>query len=188
MNEENKLNDEINVKEDVPWYVVHTYSGHERKVKANLEKRIASTGMEDSIFRILVPTEETIEKKKGKDEVVKKRIFPGYILLQMDMNDKSWYVVKNTPGVIGFVSGGTKPLPVEKSEVEAILNNMGEKAKKVSVDFELGEKVTVKDGPFEDFDGIIKEIHPEQGKAKVLVSMFGRETPVELEFSQIEKH
>jgi len=189
MSEESKLNEELEKgREDVPWYVVHTYSGHERKVKANLEKRIASTGMEDSIFRILVPTEETIEKKKGKDEVVKKRIFPGYILLQMDMNDKSWYVVKNTPGVIGFVSGGTKPLPVEKAEVDAILSSMGEKAKKVSVDFEVGDQVTVKDGPFEDFDGVIKEIHPEQGKAKILVSMFGRETPVELSFEQFDKH
>src|SRR6056297_386265 len=189
MTEESKFNEELEkAREDVPWYVVHTYSGHEKKVKANLEKRIASTGMEDSIFRILVPTEDKIEKKKGKDEVVKKRIFPGYILLQMDMNDKSWYVVKNTPGVIGFVSGGTKPLPVEKAEVDAILSSMGEKAKKVSVDFEVGDQVTVKDGPFEDFDGVIKEIHPEQGKAKILVSMFGRETPVELEFEQFEKH
>jgi len=175
------------MSEESKWYVVHTYSGHERKVKANLEKRIASTGMEESIFRIVVPTEEKIEKKKGKNEVVKKRIFPGYILLQMDMNDKSWYVVKNTPGVIGFVSGGTKPLPVEKEEVDEILRSMGEKAKKISVEFEVGDQVVVTDGPFEDFDGIVKEIHPEQGKAKVLVSMFGRETPVELEFSQIQK-
>ncbi len=175
------------MNEESKWYVVHTYSGHERKVKANLEKRIASTGMEESIFRIVVPTEEKIEKKKGKNEVVKKRIFPGYILLQMDLNDKSWYVVKNTPGVIGFVSGGTKPLPVEKEEVDEILRSMGEKAKTISVEFEVGDQVVVTDGPFEDFDGIVKEIHPEQGKAKVLVSMFGRETPVELEFSQIQK-
>jgi transcriptional antiterminator NusG len=175
------------MNEESKWYVVHTYSGHERKVKANLEKRIASTGMEESIFRIVVPTEEKIEKKKGKNEVVKKRIFPGYILLQMDLNDKSWYVVKNTPGVIGFVSGGTKPLPVEKEEIDEILRSMGEKAKKISVEFEVGDQVVVTDGPFEDFDGIVKEIHPEQGKAKVLVSMFGRETPVELEFSQIQK-
>ncbi len=175
------------MNEESKWYVVHTYSGHERKVKANLEKRIASTGMEGSIFRIVVPTEEKIEKKKGKNEVVKKRIFPGYILLQMDLNDKSWYVVKNTPGVIGFVSGGTKPLPVEKEEIDEILRSMGEKAKKISVEFDVGDQVVVTDGPFEDFDGIVKEIHPEQGKAKVLVSMFGRETPVELEFSQIQK-
>jgi transcriptional antiterminator NusG len=175
------------MNEESKWYVVHTYSGHEKKVKANLEKRIASTGMEESIFRIVVPTEEKIEKKKGKNEVVKKRIFPGYILLQMDLNDKSWYVVKNTPGVIGFVSGGTKPLPVEKEEIDEILRSMGEKAKKISVEFEVGDQVVVTDGPFEDFDGIVKEIHPEQGKAKVLVSMFGRETPVELEFSQIQK-
>jgi len=175
------------MNEESKWYVVHTYSGHEKKVKANLEKRIASTGMEESIFRIVVPTEEKIEKKKGKNEVVKKRIFPGYILLQMDMNDKSWYVVKNTPGVIGFVSGGTKPLPIEKEEVDEILRSMGEKAKKITVEFEEGDQVVVTSGPFEDFDGIVKEIHPEQGKAKVLVSMFGRETPVELEFSQIQK-
>ncbi|ADQ15352.1 transcription termination/antitermination protein NusG [Halanaerobium hydrogeniformans] len=174
------------MSEESKWYVVHTYSGHEKKVKANLEKRIASTGMEDNIFRILVPTEEKIEKKKGKDEVVKKRIFPGYILLQMDLNDKSWYVVKNTPGVIGFVSGGNKPLPVEKDEIDNILRSMGEKAKKVSVEFEVGDQIVVTSGPFEDFEGIVKEIHPEQGKVKVLVSMFGRETPVELEFSQIK--
>ncbi|RCW40306.1 MULTISPECIES: transcription termination/antitermination protein NusG [unclassified Halanaerobium] len=178
MTEENKEN---------KWYVVHTYSGHEKKVKANLEKRIESTGMEDKIFRILVPVEEKVEKKKGKDKIVEKKIFPGYVLVEMDMNDDSWYVVRNTPGVTGFVSSGTKPLPLQPEEVEHILQGMGLKEQDMTIDFEAGDKVMVTDGPFEDFVGVVKEVHPQQGKVKVLVSMFGRDTPVELEFSQVEK-
>ena len=169
------------------WYVVHTYSGHEEKVKTNLEKRINSTGMEDKIKEILVPTEEKLEKKNGQQKVVDKRMFPGYILVQMEMDDDAWYVVRNTPGVAGFVSSGTKPLPVQPEEVDRILDNMGiNEDKGIQVDFEEGDRVQVIDGPFEDFIGIVQELHPQQGKAKVLVSMFGRETPVELEFTQIE--
>ncbi len=175
------------MSEESKWYVVHTYSGHERKVKANLEKRIASTGMEERIFRILVPTEEKLEKKKGKEKVVEKKIFPGYVLVEMNMSDDSWYVVRNTPGVTGFVSSGTKPLPLMPEEIDHILQGMGTKKPEVEVDFAEGDKVIVQDGPFEDFVGIVKEVHPHQGKVKVLVSMFGRETPVELEFSQIEE-
>lgn len=169
------------------WYVVHTYSGHEKKVKANLEKRIKTTGMEDKIYRILVPTEERIEKRRGKRKVVDKKIFPGYVLVEMEMSDDSWYIVRNTPGVTGFVSSGTKPLPLQPEEVEHILHGMGIDKKELTVEFEKGEKVKVIDGPFEEFIGTIQEVNPQQGKVKVMVSMFGRETPVELEFSQIEE-
>lgn len=168
------------------WYVIHTYSGHEKKVKANLEKRIASTGMEDKIHRILVPTEERIERKKGKQKKVDKKVFPGYVIVEMEMSDDSWYVVRNTPGVAGFVSSGTKPLPLQPDEIDHILEGMGLEENQVSVEFEEGDKVRVIDGPFEEFIGVIQEINPKQGKAKVMVSMFGRETPIELEFSQIE--
>jgi len=169
------------------WYVVHTYSGHENKVKTNLEKRIESTGMGDQIFRILVPTEEKIERKKGKEKVVSRKIFPGYVLVEMIMNDDSWYIVRNTPGVTGFVSSGTKPLPLQPEEVDEILRGMGLEERKIVAEFEIGDKVRIIDGPFEEFIGIIQELHPQQGRAKVLVSMFGRETPLELEFYQIEK-
>ncbi len=174
------------MEEEKKWYVVHTYSGHEQKVKANLEKRIASTGMEEKIFRILVPTEEKIQRKKGKEKVVNKKIFPGYVLVEMEMSDDSWYVVRNTPGVTGFVSSGTKPLPLQVEEVQHILSGMGIEKKKEEIDFELGESVRVVDGPFEEFIGVVKEIKPHQGKVKLMVSMFGRETPIELEFTQIE--
>lgn len=173
--------------EEKNWYVVHTYSGHENKVKANLEKRIETTGMSDQIFRILVPVEEKIERKKGKEKIVSKKVFPGYVLVEMIMSDDSWYVVRNTPGVTGFVSSGTKPLPLQPKEVQHILRGMGLEGKKVVAEFEKDDKVRVVDGPFEEFVGYVQEVHPQQGKAKVLVSMFGRETPLELEFHQIEK-
>lgn len=169
------------------WYVIHTYSGHEEKVKTNLKKRMSTTGIEDKIEEILVPTEEKLEKRNGEQKVVEKRLFPGYVLIQMEMDDDAWYVVKNTPGVTGFVSTGTKPLPVQPDEIDEILKTMGmEEEQEIKVDFEEGDKVKVIDGPFEDFIGVIQELFPHQGKAKVLVSMFGRETPVELEFNQIE--
>ena len=175
------------MEQDRQWYVVHTYSGHEKKVKANLEKRIESTGMEDKVFRILVPTEKKTTKRRGKKKVVDKKVFPGYVIVEMIMGDDSWYVVRNTPGVTGFVRSGTKPLPLQPEEVNHILQGMSDENKQIEVDFEEGDKVEVTDGPFEDFVGIVKEVHPQQGKAKVTVSMFGRETPMELEFSQIEK-
>ena len=168
------------------WYVVHTYTGHENKVKKNLEKRIKTTGMEDKIFEILVPTEKKTTKRGGKKKVVDKRIFPGYVLVHMIMDDNSWYIVRNTPGVTGFVRSGTKPLPLQRDEIDNILGGSN-KSKAINVDFEEGDKVNIVDGPFEDFEGVVQEIHPQQGKAKVSVSMFGRETPMELEFSQIEK-
>lgn len=174
------------MEEKTQWYVVHTYSGHENKVKANLEKRIESTGMQEKIKEILVPTEEKVRKRRGKKKVVDKKIFPGYIIVNMEMNDKTWYVVRNTPGVTGFVSSGTKPLPLEKDEIDHILSGMGMKEEEISIDFEVGDKLKIIDGPFEEFIGIVQEIHPQQKKVKVMVSMFGRETPVELEFSQVE--
>jgi transcriptional antiterminator NusG len=174
------------MEDKILWYVVHTYSGHEKKVKANLEKRIESIGMEDKIKEILVPTEEKVRKTRGKKKVVDKKIFPGYILVRMLMNDKTWYVVRNTPGVTGFVSSGTKPLPLQKAEIDHILSGMGLNKQEITIDFEVGDKVMVTDGPFEEFIGIVQEIHPQQQKVKVMVSMFGRETPVELDFDQVE--
>ena len=173
--------------EEKKWYVVHTYSGHENKVKANLEKRIETTGMSDRIFRILVPTEEKIERKKGKEKVVSRKLFPGYVLVEMIMTDDSWYVVRNTPGVTGFVSSGTKPLPLNPQEVKEILEGMGLEERKELPEFEKGDRVQIVDGPFEDFVGIVQEINVQQKRARVLVSMFGRETPLDLEFYQIEK-
>ncbi|MFI5359619.1 MAG: transcription termination/antitermination protein NusG [Halanaerobiales bacterium] len=173
--------------EEKKWYVVHTYSGHENKVKANLEKRIETTGMSDRIFRILVPTEEKLERKKGKEKLVTKKLFPGYVLVEMIMTDDSWYVVRNTPGVTGFVSSGTKPLPLDPQEVQEILQGMGLEERKELPDFEKGDRVQIVDGPFEEFIGVVEEINLQQKRARVLVSMFGRETPLDLEFYQIEK-
>jgi len=169
------------------WYVVHTYSGYENKVKANLEKRIESMNMEDKIFRILVPMEDEVEIKNGKKKVSKKKVFPGYVLVEMIMTDDSWYVVRNTPGVTGFVGSGSKPIPLSQEEARAIIKQMGLEEPKTRIDVNVGENVKVTDGPFENFVGVIEEIYPEKGKVKVMVSMFGRETPIELDFSQIEK-
>lgn len=169
------------------WYVVHTYSGYENKVKANLEKRLESMGMEDKIFKIMVPMEEQVEYKNGKKKAVKKKIFPGYVLVEMIVTDDSWYVVRNTPGVTGFVGSGTKPTPLVESELKNILKQMGIEEEKPKLDVSIGESIKVISGPFENFVGKIDEINHEKRKIKVLVSMFGRETPVELEFNQIEK-
>lgn len=172
------------------WYVVHTYSGYENKVKTNIEKRLESMGMTDKIFRILVPVEEETEIKNGKKKTALKKVFPGYVLAEMVMTDDSWYVVRNTPGVTGFVGStgsGSKPTPLLTEEIEMILKKMGIKESRKGIDFELKEKVKVKEGPFADFVGMIEEIDPEKGKIKVHVNMFGRETPVELDFTQIEK-
>jgi transcription termination/antitermination protein NusG len=172
------------------WYVVHTYSGYENKVKANLEKRVESMGMQDKIFRVIVPEEEEVDIKNGKKKSVKKKVFPGYVLVELIMTDDSWYVVRNTPGVTGFVGSsgsGSKPTPLMPEEVNAILKRMGMEEKHVDVDFELKETVRVKEGPFANFTGTIEEMDVDKHKAKVHVNMFGRETPVELDFSQIEK-
>lgn len=169
------------------WYVIHTYAGYENKVKTNLEKRIESMHMEDKIFRILVPVEDEVEIKNGKRKITKKKVFPGYVLVEMIMTDDSWYVVRNTTGVTGFVGTGAKPVPLHDSEVHALLRQMGVEEPKAKIDFKLGESVRVIAGPFENFLGTIEEIHGDKGKVKVLVSMFGRETPVELDFTQVEK-
>lgn len=172
------------------WYVVHTYSGYENKVKANLEKRVESMAMQDKIFRVVVPEEEETDIKNGKKKVVKRKVFPGYVLVEIVMTDDSWYVVRNTPGVTGFVGSagsGSKPTPLLPEEVEFILKRMGLEQKRVDVNFELGEMVQVKEGPFANFTGSIEEIDKDKSKIKVLVNMFGRDTPVELEFTQIEK-
>ncbi|GBF33375.1 transcription antitermination protein NusG [Desulfocucumis palustris] len=169
------------------WYVIHTYSGYENKVKANLEKRIESMNMEEKIFRILVPMEDEIEVKNGKRKVNKRKIFPGYVIVEMIMTDDSWYVVRNTPGVTGFVGTGSKPIPLTEGEAMQIIKSMGVEEPKARVDFIVNQHIRVKSGPFENFEGIIEEIYPEKSKLKVMISMFGRDTPVELDFSQVEK-
>ncbi|RKD24841.1 transcription antitermination protein nusG [Caminicella sporogenes DSM 14501] len=168
---------------EAKWYVVHTYSGHENKVKANIEKIVENRGMEDVIYEIVVPTEEKVEIKNGKKKTKQKKIFPGYVLVKMIMNDESWYVVRNTRGVTGFVGPGSKPIPLSDEEVR----NMGIDNKLPSIDIEVGENVKVISGPFENFIGEVKGINLERQTLKVLISMFGRETPVELEFDQVEK-
>ncbi len=170
--------------------MVHTYSGYENKVKMNLEKRVETMGMEDKIFRVIVPEDEETEIKEGKKKVVKKKTFPGYVLTEMIMTDDSWYVVRNTPGVTGFVGSsghGAKPTPLMPGEIDVVLKRMGVAAPSVQVDFELKENVRVADGPFTDFTGSIEHIDIDKQKVKVHVNMFGRETPVELDFSQVEK-
>ncbi|MGM9923056.1 MAG: transcription termination/antitermination protein NusG [Bacillus sp. (in: firmicutes)] len=172
------------------WYVVHTYSGYENKVKANLEKRVESMGMQDKIFRVVVPEEEETEIKNGKKKVVKKKVFPGYVLVEIIMTDDSWYVVRNTPGVTGFVGSagsGSKPTPLLPEEVVTLLKQMGMEEKRFETDYELGETVQIKEGPFASYAGTIEEIDGDKAKLKVLVNMFGRDTKVELDFNQVEK-
>jgi transcriptional antiterminator NusG len=175
------------------WFVVHTYAGYENKVKSNLESRIVSMNMEDRIFEVVIPMEDVVEFKNGKKVVVQKKVFPGYLLTRCDLDDDSWSVIRNTPGVTGFVGPGTKPTPLSRREVESILHipveGGPEPAKKTRprLEYEVGETVRVKEGPFADFSGQIDEINEDQLKLKVLVNIFGRETPVELEFSQVAK-
>ncbi len=172
------------------WYVVHTYSGYENKVKANLEKRVDSMEMQDKIFRILVPMEEGIENKNGKKKTVMRKVFPGYVLVEMAMTDDSWYVVRNTPGVTGFVGSsgsGSKPTPLLPEEVNSILKQMGVEAARPRIDVKLHENVKVVEGPFANFIGRVEDIQNDKQKVRVMVNMFGRETPVELDFSQVEK-
>jgi transcription termination/antitermination protein NusG len=177
-------------KDNRNWFVVHTYSGYENKVKANLERRIHSMGMQDKIFRVLVPMEDEVEFKDGKRKITPKKVFPGYVLVEMIMDDQSWYVVRNTQGVTGFVGSpgpGEKPVPLQDKEVKTILKQMGIEAPKLKIDFKKGDRVKVTSGPFFDFTGIVDEIAPEKERLRALISIFGRETPVELEFFQVEK-
>src|SRR5256885_8355206 len=169
------------------WYVVHTYAGYENKVKANLDTRIRSMNMEDKIFEAVIPIEDVIEFKGGKKQVVQKRVFPGYLMVRMYVDDDSWYVVRNTPGVTGFVGSGAKPVPLATREVEKILQVKPVERLKPRLEFEVGESVRVVTGPFANFTGTISDINVDQSKLKVLVNIFGRETPVELSFEQVAK-
>jgi len=182
------------IQEGRSWYVIHTYSGYENKVKTNLEHRIQTMDAKDLIFQVVVPTEDEIEIRDGQRRTVARKIFPGYVLTQMielkedDVeSSRAWFVVRNTPGVTGFVGSGTRPVPLEPPEVKRILRQMRVEAPKVKVGFEVGQKVRIVDGPFMDFHGTVDDINLEKGKVKVLVSFFGRETPVELDFLQVER-
>lgn len=172
------------------WYVVHTYSGYENKVKANLEARVETMGMQDKIFRVIVPEEEETDFKDGKKRTVMKKTFPGYVLVEIIMTDDSWYVVRNTPGVTGFIGssgGGAKPTPLLEEEVEFILKQMGVNERETDIDIEIGEFVEVLEGPFANMQGKVEEIDVAKQKIKVTVDMFGRETKMELDFNQIQK-
>jgi len=169
------------------WFVVHTYSGYEQRVKKNLEQRIKFMDTEGEISQIVIPTEEEIQVKNGQRHSVTKKILPGYVLIQMKMSDQSWNVVRNTPGVTGFVGSGNKPAPLPEEEVNRILKQMSAEAPKVKVGFRKGQSVRVTDGPFIDFVGVVDDINEGKGKVKVLLFLFGRETPVELDFLQVEK-
>ena len=175
------------------WYIIHAYSGQEDRVKKNLEQRIQTMDVKDKIFQVIVPTEEEMEYKDGQKKSNLKKIFPGYILVQMVMDDDSWFVVRNTPGVTGFVSAEDesdnrpKPVPLEQEEVDHILNQIRSDEPRIKVGFASGQTVRVTEGPFIDFMGVVDEVYPDRLKVKVLVSFFGRETPVELDFLQVEK-
>jgi transcription termination/antitermination protein NusG len=176
------------------WFVIHSYAGYENKVKSNLESRIASMNMEERIFEVVIPMEDVIEIKNGKKQVVSKKVFPGYLMVRLDLDDDSWYVVRNTPGVTGFVGLGARPTPLSRKEVEGILQvkvedgeTPGPRKSRPRLEYEMGESVRVREGPFADFSGTIAEINEDQLKLKVLVNIFGRETPVELDFAQVAK-
>lgn len=176
------------------WYVIHTYSGYENKVKKNLEHRVETMDVRDSIFQVVVPTEDEIEIRDGQRRTVQRKLYPGYVLVETielqegdEASNKAWYVVRNTPGVTGFVGSGNKPVPLDADEVKRILRSMRTEEPRVKVSFQVGQTVRIIDGPFVDFTGAVDEIHMEKGKVKVLVSMFGRETPVELDFLQVER-
>lgn len=173
--------------DDRRWYVVHCYSGQENKVRHAIEQRIETMGMQDKIFDVVVPTEEEIEVREGKRRTIERRVFPGYILVQMIMDEDSWYVVRNTPGVTGFVGMGNEPTPLRPEEVSQIMRRMEAEAPKIKVTFRPGQKVRIIDGPFNEFIGTVGDIDMEKAKVRVLVSFFGRETPVELDFLQVEK-
>ena len=169
------------------WYVIHTYSGYENKVKQNLEQRIVSMEMQDRIFQVVVPTEEEVEIRDGKKRTTQRRVFPGYILVEMILDDESWYVVRNTPGVTGFVGSGPRPIPLSQEEVDKILSRMRAEQPRIRVNFRVGETVRIVEGPFADFMAVVDDIFPDRGKVRVLVSFFGRETPVEMDFMQVER-
>ena len=175
------------IPEGPAWYVIHCYSGYENKVRHNLEQRIETMGMKDRIFDVVIPTQEEIEVKDGKRRTVERHIFPGYVLVNMQLTEESWYVVRNTPGVTGFVGMGNNPTPLRPEEVSQIIKRMEAEAPTVKVTYKVGERVRIIDGPFNDFRGVVSEIDMERTKVRVMVSFFGRETPVELDFLQVEK-
>ena len=169
------------------WYALHTYSGYEDNVARNLTQRIESLGYEDRIFNVLVPKEKKIKIKGGQREVFEEKIYPGYVLVEMIVSDDSWYVVRNTPNVTGFIGAGVIPTPLSPEEVEQLLKRTGTEEPKYKFDIAVGDNVKITDGPFKDFDGRVAEVDEERGRVKVLVTMFGRETPVELDFLQVKK-
>jgi transcriptional antiterminator NusG len=169
------------------WYVVHCYSGHENKVKHAVLQRIQTMGMQDKIFDVLIPTAEEIEVKEGKQKKIEKRVFPGYILVEMIMDEDSWYVVRNTTGVTGFVGMGTEPTPLSEDEVKHIMRRMESEVPVVKVNFKVGQRVRIVSGPFNDIIGVVSDIYPDRNKVRVMVSFFGRETPVEVDFLEVEK-
>ena len=176
-----------NINQGRRWYVLHTYSGYEENVAQNLKQRIESMDMEDKIFNVMVPIEKKIKIKNGKRRVVEEKIFPGYVLVEMIVTDESWYVVRNTPNVTGFIGTGTTPAPVSEEEIKSLQKRMGVEEPKYKIDLEVDTPVKIVDGPFKNLEGKITEVDEEKGKVKVMVSMFGRETPVELDFLQIQK-
>jgi transcriptional antiterminator NusG len=169
------------------WYVIHTYSGYEERVAENLKQRIKSLNMEDKIFDCIVPKEKTIEIRNGRRRTVEKRIFPGYVMVEMVVTDESWYIVRNTPQVTGFIGSGTTPIPMSESEVQLIQKRMGMEEPKYKIDLLNGDLVSITDGPFKGFDGSVDSVDQDKGKIKVMVNMFGRETPVELDSLQVKK-
>lgn len=175
------------IHQDRNWYVIHTYSGYEEAVAKNLKQRIESLGMEDKIFNVIVPKEKKIKIKEGKRKTVEEKIYPGYILVEMIVTDDSWYVVRNTPNVTGFVGAGTTPIPVSPEEMADLKQRMELKEPEFNMEFKIGETIKITDGPFKDSEGKVSEIDRERGKIKVLVNMFGRDTPVELDSLQIKK-
>ena len=169
------------------WYAIHTYSGYEEKVAESIRQRADSLDMKDKIYQVLVPKEKMVEVKNGKRKVVEKRIFQGYVMVQMKMSEDAWYIVRNTPSVTGFVGSGSEPTPIDPDEMEKIMKRMGRAEPKYKIDYRVGEVVNITDGPFKGFDGSINEIDSQKGKLKVLVNMFGRETPVELDSLQVKR-
>lgn len=185
---EDETADEVEEKDDGrSWFVIHCYSGYENKVRHNLEQRIESMGMKDEIFDVVIPTQEEIEVRDGKRRSIERHVFPGYVLVNMLMNEESWYVVRNTPGVTGFVGMGNDPIPLRPEEVSQILKRMEAEAPTIMVTYKTGEKVRIIDGPFNDFHGTVAEIDMDRSKVRVMVNFFGRSTPVELDFLQVEK-
>ena len=171
------------------WYVIHTLTGHEEKVKANIENKLVDGSLKDKIFQILIPTEQVSEVKSGKKKISMRKFFPGYVLIEMDIDDEAWYEIKNIPGVTGFIGTKTKPVPLQDSEVRHIIKQTEERKEKPTpkVIFDKGDNVKIVEGPFINFNGIVEEINPDKGKVKVMVSIFGRATPVELEYWQVER-